>query len=195
MTTIAAIQGDGWVVMGADTQSSVAWSRIIKMAGDKVYSNNGILIAGCGMGRGLDLLHKAWTAPKPPKKLSVDKLDIWMAKTFIPSMRKLFIDAGYDMKDDGDYAQHESNFIIAVQGVVYYIDDDYSFDRDIRGYVTSGSGGDFAQGALYAAYQEKGEELFSDIEVAKNAMEIAVDAAKEFDTFSGGDTKIYIQHA
>lgn len=191
MTTIAAIQGDGWVVMGADTQSSVNWSRILKMSGDKVYDNNGLLIAGCGMGRGLDLLQKGWIAPKPSKKLSLDKLDIWMARTFIPKMRKLFIDAGYDMKDDGDYAQHESNFIIAIQGTVYYIDDDYSFDRDIRKYVTSGSGGDYAQGALYYA----GEKIFKDIEFAKKAMTKAIDAAKEFDTYSGGETKLYIQYA
>lgn len=189
MTTIAAIQGDGWVVMGADTQGTYNEYRIVKMKGDKVYNNNGILIAGCGQGRGLDILQKAWVAPKPTKRLSPEKLDVWMARTFIPKMRKLFIDSGYDMKDDGDFAQHESVFLIAVQGTLYIIDDDYSFDRDARNYITSGSGGDFAQGALHA----QGSKIFKSIEDAKKALIIAVDAAKEFDTNSGGETKTYVQ--
>ena len=189
MTTIAAIQGDGWVVMGADTQSTVSEYKRLKMANDKVIDNNGILIAGCGMGRGMDLMQKAWVAPKPRKsRMSIDELDKWMAKTFIPQMRQLFIDGGYDMKDDGEYAQHEGAFIVAVQGVVFYIDDDYSFDREARGVTTSGSGGDFAAGSLF-------KKDLSTIEKAKKQMEIAVDAAKEYDVYSGGETRIYVQEA
>jgi len=192
MTTIAAIQGNGWVAMGSDTQGTYNDAKALFMKGDKVYNNNGILIAGCGMGRGLDLMHKAWVAPKPRKsRMTVDELDIWMARTFIPRMRQLFIDSGYDMKDDGDFAQHESVFLIAVQGILYIIDDDYSFDRETRGTITSGSGGDFAQGALHAL----GEGIFSSVESAKKALTTAVDAARAYDVYSGGETRIYVQHA
>lgn len=189
MTTIAAVQGKGWVVMGADSQGTYNDSKRLLMQGDKVYDNNGILIAGCGMGRGLDLIHKAWTAPKPRAAQTVEQLDRWMARTFIPKLRQLFIDSGYDMKDDGDYAQHESVFLVAVQGVLYIIDDDYSFDRDVRGTITSGSGGDFAQGALYV----QGTSIFRSIDKASQAVAKAIAAAKEYDVYSGGDTKIYIQ--
>lgn len=189
MTTIAAIQGDGWVVMGADSQGTYNDSKRLLMQGEKVYDNNGILIAGCGMGRGLDLIHKAWTAPKPRPDQTIEQLDKWMARTFIPKLRQLFIDAGYDMKDDGDYAQHESVFLIAVQGVLYIIDDDYSFDREARGTITSGSGGDYAQGALHA----QGNSIFKSIHKASHAMTKAIDAAKEYDVYSGGETKIYVQ--
>jgi ATP-dependent protease HslVU (ClpYQ) peptidase subunit len=189
LTTIAAIQGDGWVVMGADTQGTYNEYRKIFMKDDKIVDNNGILIAGCGIGRGMNLLHRGWKAPKPSRVLTPDQLDTWMVKTFLPKMRKLFIDAGYDMKDDGDYAKYENVFIIAVQGHVYIIDEDYSVDRDARNYITSGSGGDFAQGALFFA----GPKLFTDLEFAKKAMAKAVDAAKEFDSNSGGETRIYVQ--
>lgn len=191
MTTIAAIQGDGWVVMGADTQATYHEYRKVQMTDHKVIENNGILIAGCGIGRGMNLLQRAWKAPKPKLNSTPEELDIWMVKTFIPKMRQLFIDAGYDMKDDGDYAKFENLFIVAVQGIVYIIDEDYSYDRDIRKYVTSGSGGDFAQGALYAA----GAKIFTDIEYAKKAMKTAIDAAKDFDINSGGETRIYVQEA
>lgn len=189
MTTIAAIQGDGWVVMGADTQATYHEYRKVQMTDHKVIENNGILIAGCGIGRGMNLLQRAWKAPKPKANSTPEDLDVWMVKTFIPAMRQLFIDNGYDMKDDGDYAQFENLFIIAVQGIVYIIDEDYSYDRDIRHYITSGSGGDFAQGALYYA----GPKIFTNINVAKKAMMKAIDAAKEFDINSGGETRIYIQ--
>ena len=191
MTTIAAIQGDGWVVMGSDTQGTYNDSKNLYMVGHKVYDNNGILIAGCGMGRGLDLMHKAWKAPKPTKKLTIEQLELWMARTFIPKMRQMFIESGYDMKDDGDYAQHESVFLVAVQGTLFIIDDDYSFDRDARGVITSGSGGDYAAGALFALDSKKANT----VEKAKVVLRKAVDAAKEYDIYSGGETRIYVQEA
>jgi len=189
MTTIAAVQGDGWVVMGADTQGTYNEYRKVFMKDDKVVMNNGILIAGCGIGRGMNLLQRGWRAPKPRTKLSPEKLDAWMVNVFLPKMRDLFIKAGYDMKDDGDYAKYDNVFIVAVQGHVYIIDEDYSIDRDARNYITSGSGGDFAQGVLYAF----GNTIFEDKEVAIKAMTLAVDAAKEFDSNSGGETRIYVQ--
>ena len=194
MTTIAAIQGDGWVVMGADTQATYHEYRKVQMTDHKIIENNGILIAGCGIGRGMNLLQRAWKAPKPKANSTPEQLDIWMVKTFIPGMRKLFVEAGYDMKDDGDYAKYENLFIIAVQGTVYIIDEDYSYDREARNYITSGSGGDFAQGALFHALKS-GQKIFTNKEVAKKAMAIAIDAAKDFDINSGGETRIYVQEA
>lgn len=189
MTTIAAIQGDGWVVMGADTQATYNDYRRVLMKDDKIIENNGILIAGCGVGRGMNLLQRGWKAPKPTRRLNPEQLDSWMINTFLPGMRQVFIDAGYDMKDDGDYARYENIFIVAVQGQVYIIDEDYSIDRDARDYITSGSGGDFAQGALYAA----GPKIFKDKDAAIKAMKVAINAAKEFDTNSGGETRVYTQ--
>lgn len=177
--------------MGADSQATYNEYRNLFMKDHKVIDNNGILIAGCGIGRGMNLLQKSWKAPKPKPNLTSDQLDAWMVKTFIPKMRQVFIDGGYDMKDDGDYAQFENVFLVAVQGQIYVIDEDYSLDRDARNYFTSGSGGDFAQGALYAA----GSKIFTNINLAKKAMVTAIDAAKEFDTNSGGETRIYVQES
>jgi len=191
MTTIAAIQGTSWVVMGADTQSTHDDYRRVKMSDDKVINNNGILIAGCGSGRGMNLLQYVFKAPKPQPSRTAEQLDKWISNIFIPEMRQTFMDHGYDMKDDGDYAQHDGVFLISVQGVLYIIDDDYSWDRDSRNYITSGSGGDFAQGSLFSA----GPKIFTNLTEAKKAMKNAIDAAKEFDIYSGGETRIYVQQA
>lgn len=191
MTTIAAIQGTSWVVMGADTQSTHDEYRRVKMSDDKVINNNGILIAGCGSGRGMNLLQYVFKAPKPQPERTIDQLDKWVSNIFIPEMRQTFMDHGYDMKDDGDYAQHDGVFLIAIQGVLYIIDDDYSWDRDSRNYITSGSGGDFAQGSLFTA----GPKIFTNLTEAKKAMKVAIDASKEFDIYSGGESRIYVQQA
>jgi hypothetical protein len=110
MTTLVAIQGDGWSVIGCDSRSSDESGRYLEMATHKVVENNGILIAGSGAGRGSNILQFGWRAPKP--KPGQD-LDVFMTKTFIPSMRKVFIESGYDMKADGEAAAHDSEFIIS----------------------------------------------------------------------------------
>ena len=191
MTTIAAIQGKNWVVMGADTQSTHGDYRKVFMADDKVINNNGILIAGCGSGRGTNLVQHVFKAPKPAPGRTIEQLDKWMTTIFIPELRQTFMDHGYDMKDDGDFAQHESVFIVAVQGVIYIIDDDYSWDRDIRGYITSGSGGDFAQGVLFGADQK----IFTNLAEAKRVMKKAIEAGIAFDSNSGGEARVYVQQA
>ena len=101
MTTLVAIQGDGWSVLGCDSRSSDDSGRPIDMATNKIIENNGILIAGAGSGRGSNLLQFGWKAPKPT---AAQDLDTFMTQTFIPAMRKLFVDAGYEMKEDGEAA-------------------------------------------------------------------------------------------
>lgn len=145
MTTLAAIQGDGWSVLGCDSRASGEWGDHMVLAVPKIVENNNILIAGCGMGRGSNILQFGWDAPQPP---AFGNLDEWMSKTFIPSMREQFIEAGYDMKWDGEAAQHDSGFLVSVRGVVYPIFSDYGWDRDVRGIYTMGSGGEIARGAL-----------------------------------------------
>ena len=190
MTTVAAIQGKNWVVMGADSQSTHG-DRKIYMADDKIVNNNGILIAGCGSPRGTNLVQHIFKAPKPVIGRTTEQLDKWMTSVFIPDLRQTFMDNGYDMKADGDFAQHDSEFLVAVQGIVYLVSDDYSWDRDVRGYMTSGSGGDYAQGVLFAS----DDKIFTNLAEAKRAMKKAIDAGKEFDSSSGGETKIYVQQA
>ena len=65
MTTLVAIQGDGWSVIGCDSRSSDESGRYLEMATHKVVENNGILIAGSGAGRGSNILQFGWRAPKP----------------------------------------------------------------------------------------------------------------------------------
>ncbi len=175
MTTLAAIQGNGWAVIGCDSRSSDESGRPIDMATHKIIENNGILIAGSGASRGSNLLQFGWKAPKPTASENLDK---FVTQKFIPSMRKLFIDAGYDMKEDGDVAEHDSSFLIVVRGVIYPVFEDYSWDRDTSGIYYSGSGGDIALGAMEALL---GEYQYLEAEGAESVVRNAISIASKWD--------------
>jgi ATP-dependent protease HslVU (ClpYQ) peptidase subunit len=175
MTTLAAIQGDGWAVIGCDSRSSDESGRPMNLATHKIIENNGILIAGSGASRGSNLLQFGWKAPKPTTSENLDK---FVTQKFIPSMRKLFIDAGYDMKEDGDVAEHDSSFLIVVRGVIYPVFEDYSWDRDTSGIYYSGSGGDIALGAMEALL---GEYQYLEAEGAESVVRSAISIASKWD--------------
>ena len=172
MTTLIAIQGDGWSVLGCDSRSSDESGRPIDMATHKIIENNGILIAGSGSGRGSNIMQFGWKAPKPT---AAEDLDIYITQKFIPQMRQAFVDAGYDMKEDGEAAEHDSSFLISVKGVIYPIFEDYSWDRDIRGIYYSGSGSDIALGALNALGIERLTKPDSVEKAVRKAISIACD--------------------
>jgi ATP-dependent protease HslVU (ClpYQ) peptidase subunit len=96
-----------------------------------------------------------------------------MTQKFIPAMRKVFIDAGYDMKEDGDAAAQDSNFIISIHGVIYPIFEDYSWDRDVRGIYYGGSGGDVALGVMEALHIDKAKTPQEAEKIIRKAIEIA----------------------
>lgn len=180
MTTLIAYQGDGWAVIGSDSRSSDDSGRPMVMATHKVIENNGVLIAGSGAGRGSNIMQFGWKAPKPTAVEAKD-LDTFVSKKFIPEMRKAFIDAGYDMKEDGDAAAHDSQFLVVIRGVIYPIFEDYSWDRDARGIYYSGSGGDVALGALVSMLEHVDQGSPADIELA---IQEAIRIASEWDIYT-----------
>jgi ATP-dependent protease HslVU (ClpYQ) peptidase subunit len=188
MTTLAGIQGNGWAVLGCDSRATLEGGRIIEIGTAKVIENNGILIAGAGSGRGSNILHFGWEAPRPVGKVDLDE---WMTKTFVPSMRKAFIDAGYDAKAEDSAAEHDSEFLICVKSRLYYLFDDYSWDRDTRGIFTCGSGGELALGALDALNAENANTP----ETATKKMKQAITTAIKYDSNSGGNVLTFIQRA
>lgn len=188
MTTLAAIQGDGWAVLGCDSRASDEGGRYLDMATHKIINNNGVLIAGAGASRGSNILQFGW---KPPKPKVGEDLDGFMTKRFIPAMRKAFQDAGYEGKADESAAEHDSIFLVAIRGVIYPIYGDYSWDREARNVYYAGSGGDIALGALEALNYSK----ISTPSAAEKAIRRAIEAAIKHDIYSGGEIVTHIQEA
>jgi ATP-dependent protease HslVU (ClpYQ) peptidase subunit len=179
VTTLAAIQGDGWCVIGCDSRASDESGRHIAMATHKIIENGPYLIAGAGSSRGSNIIQFGWRPPKPPNTIHL--LDEFMTRKFIPEMRKSFIEAGYDMKEDGQAAEHDSVFLVAVRGVIYPIFEDYSWDRDVNNIYYAGSGSNVALGALEVLSASKAKSP----KQAEEYIRKAIAAAIKWDVFSG----------
>ena len=188
MTTLIAVQGDGWSVMGCDSRASDEGGRYMELANNKIIDNNGILIAVSGASRGGNIVQQGW---KPPKPRANEDLDLFMTRKFIPSMREAFIKAGYDGKDDGEAAWQDSNLLVSIRGVIYPIFNDYSWDREERGIYYAGSGGDVALGALEALEYKKCKTPEALEKVIRKAVEIAI----KHDIYTGGKIHTHIQYA
>jgi len=188
MTTLLAVQGDGWSVIGADSRASDEGGRYMELSNSKIVDNNGILIAVSGASRGGNIVQQGW---KPPKPRSNEDLDLFITRRFIPEMREQFIKSGYDGKDDGEAAWQDSNLLISVRGVIYPIFNDYSWDREERGIYYGGSGGDVAVGALEALEYKKAKTPEAVEKLVYKAIEIAI----KHDIFTGGKIITRIQTA
>ena len=187
MTTLVAIQGDGWSVMGCDSRLSDEHGRFQIAKTPKIVDNNGILIGGCGSSRASNVLHYGYMQPKPTIK---EDLNTYMTQKFIPAMRKNFVDAGIDMKEDGDVAQIDGGFIISVKGQVFSVSEDYSWDTDVRNVYVMGSGGDVALGALAAL----GVEKVNTIKEAERMIRKAISIAIQYDNMCSQPIHIFTQH-
>jgi ATP-dependent protease HslVU (ClpYQ) peptidase subunit len=188
MTTLVAIQGEGWAVIGCDSRASSEDGRYMELSTPKVVDNNGVLIAVSGASRGGNITQFGW---KPPKPRANEDLDVFMTKRFIPDMRHAFIEAGYEGKEDGDAAGHDSSLIVAVRGVIYPIFEDYSWDREARNVYYAGSGGDIALGALEALNYTAVKSPAAAEKILRRAIEIAC----KHDIYSGGKIITHVQEA
>jgi ATP-dependent protease HslVU (ClpYQ) peptidase subunit len=161
MTTIVAVQHKDKVVIGAD--SLVTASRKYnhpKMV--KISERGGYLIAGAGEVAACDIAQHIW---EPPTPTASDKKDLYhfMIATVIPSLKKAFKDNDYKWdKEDGD-EETKFAFLIAVEGEVFDIADDFAVCLDDKGFYGIGSGSSLAIGALRTG------------STIKDALEIAAD--------------------
>lgn len=187
MTTLAAIQGDGWAVIGADSQATDDSGNLMKVVSGKIFHNGPALIGAAGSVRGINILQFGWKAPSR----TVKSTDQYVTRSFIPAMRKAFIEAGFDMKADSDVATNDNELIIAVGGVLYAIADDYSWERCQSGIYTAGSGGKYAHGALIVQAAHRA----STPEQAEKFLHRAISAAISVDAFSGGEITTVTQEA
>ena len=185
MTTLIAIQGNGWAMVGADRRSTDSNDMPVRMATSKVVEVGQYLIAGAGSVRNCNVLQYGWNPPKP-----VGDLDKFMTRRFIPAMRENFQRAGIDLKADNTAAEHDSEFIVLVRGQVYMVSDDYSWERSANGLYAGGSGGRVALGAIMALGWN-----VDDPKLTKQNMLIALEIASELDINSSRPYDICLQKA
>ena len=192
MTTLAAYQGNGWAVIGADSRATDEGGRVFDLAIPKIIENGSYLIAVSGASRGGNLAQFGWSPPKPPASDNLLNLDKFVTRKLIPSLREFFIAEGFDAKADGDAASQDSAFLIAVNGVIYPSAEDYSWGRDIRNVYYSGSGGDVALGAMISMGIEKCQD---NPDKAERIIRKAIEISTKWDAYSSLPIHIETQFA
>lgn len=185
MTTLIALQHDDWCLIAADSQTTGYDLSSDCSSMGKIAKNGNYLVAAAGLVRGMNLIQHAFVPPIPPKR----NLDKFMVNRFVPELRRTFIESGYEIKSDGDPASHDNDFIVAVNGTLYFIDEAYGLERINNKLYCAGSGMKLALGAAFALNAHK----VTDYAEAIDILHRAVNSAIEFDINSGGKVQIALQ--
>lgn len=175
MTTLAAIQGPSWVVVGYDSLvSDEGRTYTLPKDAGKCVRNGDYLLAVAGDFRVVNILSHSFTPPAVAAGRGVD-LDKFMISKFVPSLKRCF-DTNFYGKD----GQQDSLVLVVVNAVAYEIGGNYDCIRDQHGLYALGSGSDFALGALHAldAAREGRRSMAS----AREHMDFAMKAAASLDS-------------
>lgn len=186
MTTLIAFQHEDFCVIAADSQTTGYDIASDCSSMGKIAKNGKFLVSAAGLVRGMNLIQHAFTPPVPPRKGNLDK---FMVSQFIPSLRKSFVQNGYEVKSEGSSVTHDNDFIIAVNGTLYFIDEAYGIERTKNKLYVTGTGMKLALGAAHAL----GIDEVDDYEEAIHILEQAVKTAIEYDINSGGQVQVALQ--
>ena len=187
MTTLIAYQGEDYCIIAADSQTTYGHLRADCSPMGKIATNGKFLVAAAGTVRGMNLIQHGFTPPAIRHK----DLDRYMVRSFIPALRQEFINAGYDMKDGGSIAEHDNDFIVAVNGQLFFIDSVYGVERNKENIHITGSGRALALGAAWALGLTDAENYEQALDIVVQAVEAAI----QFDIYSGDAIQIAVQFA
>lgn len=147
MTTVIAIETSTGVTMASDTQATLGTDRILHIS--KIMQNGPFLIGGAGDAYTLDLIHYLW---KPPVLTTSDKKDLhrYIVTKVGPSLQELFETNRFYASRKNMDDKPAFDFLLAINGEVFNIGDDYSILKSRHGKNAVGSGSLYALGALCA---------------------------------------------
>lgn len=199
MTTIVGIQGDTYAVVCTDSrvssidESGFAFQITTLGSGTpKVATNGKYILGAAGDVRAINILHHVFAPAAPPANATGKKLDQFITRQFIPSLRSCFDEQGYSVPEreaSEHLAEHGSTIIVAVHGTIYIIDGDYSWTSDTNGIYAIGTGSSYALGALQTL--ASGKKLTP--QQAKTVATKALTTASKFDPYTGAPFQTFLQ--
>lgn len=187
MTTIAAVQGENWSVVGYDSRVTEDNTRIYTLPKDsgKLVKNGSYLLGAAGDMRAVNLVNYVFKPPVVNPTSYGVRLDKFITTHFIPELKKCFEENSYSK--DGE---HESQLLVIVNGTIYEIGEDYSWAHDESGIYAVGSGAYYALGAIHSALESKKRTLTT----AKTIVRQALTIASRLDPSTGAPFSINVQH-
>lgn len=199
MTTIVGIQGDNFAVICTDSrissfdESGMAYQVTTLGSGTSKMAYNGdYLLGAAGDVRAINILHHAFVPPKPPINSMGKKLDQFITRQFIPSLRNCFDEQGYSVPEreaSEHVAEQGSTIVVVVHGTIYIIEGDYSWTSDTTGIYAVGTGSSYALGAMQALLSAKRPTA----QQAKTVANKALMVASKFDPYTGSPFQAFVQ--
>jgi len=195
MTTIIAVQGEGWCVIGWDSRISNtsddgdSETHVLSDSQRKVVQNGPWLIGAAGDLRAINILSHNFTPPVPRPTLVGSALDKFVSTDFVPALRDVMEKSGYAPihKESPGKCEFESELIAAVNGRIYGVDGDYSWINEASGLYSVGSGSRYALGAMAATGWGRSQLA------ARNAVLKALSVASRFDPGTGAPFHVATQ--
>lgn len=186
MTTVAAVQGDGWAVIGHDSRVTTIseggrYYSLPKKNG-KVIKNGEFLIGVAGDLRVINVISYVFRPPAIPKTTNLDK---YIIGTFLPALRTCLDDQGVQTKEGSG-----ADLIILVRGKVYEIGEHFEWSPDTNNIYSIGSGAGYALGCLWTILDKD-----TTVEDARSAIKTSLEVAAALDPYTGSPFSIYTQKA
>jgi ATP-dependent protease HslVU (ClpYQ) peptidase subunit len=192
MTTILAIQGDGWAVIGSDTQWTDDDGRVGRSHQPKISSVGRYLIGVAGDVRGGNVIQHSFTPPPLPVKAQGAKLTKFIVSQFVPAYRQVLEANGVGLPQyDSEIARTTIDSLVVANGVVFQIDGDYGTEMDANRIYAIGSGGCYGIAALQALTEKKKLTVLT----ARQAILKALAISAKFDAGTGAPFHVFSQGA
>lgn len=185
MTTIVAYQGEGFAILGADSQITDGDKRILSPSTPKITKIGKYLLAVSGDCRPGDILMYLW---KPPAYDGTDAVK-FVGRKIIPSIIAAFKAQGYDYtKDSASYS-----YLLAFNGNIFEIGDELSISQSSDGIYGVGSGSPYALGVMkYALAFERGIAAAT-LQSVTDAIECALTISTGYDINTAAPFQIEVQ--
>jgi ATP-dependent protease HslVU (ClpYQ) peptidase subunit len=159
MTTIIGLEYKDRCFLVADSRTTDDSGRIYTHPEvQKISENGSFLIAGSGETLPCDIAQHIWEPPVPTKQDREDLYHFMIVKA-MPSLRKCMSENGYNF--DEDVKDTRFQFIMAVGGEIFDVDQELSISKSADGVYAAGSGASYALGAIYA-----GADAYEAMEIA-----------------------------
>lgn len=199
MTTIAAIQGEGFSVICADSRIAdvdsdgyIVQLSTLKEGATKVALNGKYLLGAAGDLRAINLLHHAFHPPVLPAGMKEKNLGSFFTNRFVPALRKCFESSGYvvEGQNGNNIAEHGSVILVSIMGSIYIVDRDYSWMSDSSGIYALGTGASYALGAMHSLYPKDAKLSIKD---AEDLCIHALEVASKLDPYTGSPFHTFVQ--
>jgi ATP-dependent protease HslVU (ClpYQ) peptidase subunit len=168
MTCVIAIKEDGKVYMGADSAGTGGDFSQRTRNDSKLCKVGPFMFGFTTSFRMGQLLAHSFIAPDRDPRVSVEK---FMSTLFIDSIRSCLKAGGFATKDND--AEVGGQFLVAYEGRVFQIYNDYQVAESVLDYEAIGCGSDIAMGSLHTSGQHT-------TMWPKGRIVVALEAAEEF---------------